>query len=198
MNIQHTADLHQAVMQFVAEKGISAFSLEAVSRHSGIDINSVYKYHTTEGNLLYTCYDEINRQIARLFGGITTPQCKSSQDFYDFVHHRWLKYFDFLVSGDESTIFYFEYRNSKYMPVAYAGLNFSGAVYFKQLTDISLVMLQKLQPDKKVDLHSLSTYIVDTSGTYAQQIIHGVLQDNDTVRENAWRIIRRKIKSVLD
>ncbi len=183
------AELLDAAMRVVAENGLSAFSMKRVTNLIGVSEALIYKHYDTKDNLLYTCFETVNKQIARIFDNMCLPEYSTTADFYNIARNFWMGYFDFLVKNDYRTLFYFEYRNSPYISLVRESGESARGSYFKNFADMAIELIGWLNIDRKVDYECLWTYILDTTGLFAQRVIRGELPDNEITRESAWRLI---------
>ena len=102
-------------MRVVAENGLPAFSMKKVTNLAGVSEALIYKHFETKEKLLYLCFETVHRQIAALFDKMEIPPLQAPQEIYEAVRAMWMTYFSFLVQNSYRTIYYFEYRDSRYI-----------------------------------------------------------------------------------
>ena len=89
--------------------------MKKVTNLAGVSEALIYKHFETKEKLLYLCFETVHRQIAALFDKMEIPPLQAPQEIYEAVRAMWMTYFSFLVQNSYRTIYYFEYRDSRYI-----------------------------------------------------------------------------------
>ena len=182
-------ELIKATMQIVAENGLTDFTMKKVTERIGVSEALIYKHFESKDKLLFICFESVHKQIAALFAESKIPDIYSLKDLYATVYTLWMKYFTFLVHNSYRTIFYFEYRQSKYIKSIMKRDVEMQKLYFNQFIRIFNVFNERFHVLAKTSADHLWTFILDVSGIFAKRIIQGVLPNTSESYENVWRLI---------
>lgn len=184
--------LMDATMRIVAQGGLSSFSMRQVTKAVGVSEALIYRHYETKENLLFQCFQSVDRQIADLFTDETFFSAASEKGLYKYIHGLWLKYFTFLVQNGYKTLYYFEYRDSFYFEAALTGGKYDtlpAQMYFKNFIDIFRAIDKDHHIFEKVNPDLLWTYVLDVTGIFAKRIIRGNLMKNEQSFEAIWRLV---------
>ena len=192
--------LMDATMRIVAQGGLAAFSMRQVTKAIGVSEALIYRYYETKENLLFQCFQSIDRQIADLFADEIFPAAASEKKLYEYIYGLWMKYFTFLVRNGYKTLYYFEYRDSFYYDAAVTGGKYgtsSAQAYFKSFVDILEAIDKEHHIYDKVCPELLWTYILSATGIFAKRIIRGKLAEDEQNFENIWKLIYLGLSGLL-
>lgn len=115
-------EIMDATMRLVSETGLPALSTRKVAARANVSDGLMYRYFKSKDELLYACYQSIQKEIAALIDGkhenmpveyMDRPIDKKNLIKIAYIH--WLKYFKFLIDSDYKTLFYIEFRTSPYI-----------------------------------------------------------------------------------
>lgn len=182
-------DLIDATMRVVAENGLLAFSMKKVTNLAGVSEALIYKHFETKEKLLYLCFETVHRQIAALFDKMEIPPLQAPQEIYEAVRAMWMTYFSFLVQNSYRTIYYFEYRDSRYIRQIMEADQQVKDTYFQGFVKVFMAFNAQFHIYDKTSPDHLWTYILDVTGIFAKRVIRGELPDTEESRENIWELI---------
>lgn len=184
--------LMDATMRIVAQGGLTSFSMRQVTKAIGVSEALIYRHYETKENLLFQCFQDVNRQIADLFTDETLPTAASEKELFEYLHGLWMKYFTFLVRSDYKTLFYFEYRDSIYYQTVLTDGKCGtphAQTYFKSVAGIFEAIDKERHIYDKVSPDIFWTYVLDVTGVFAKQIIRGKSAIDEQNFENIWQLI---------
>lgn len=188
-------EMLDATMQIVAEVGFENFSMKMVPDKIGVSEALLYKYYHTKEELLYSCYMSILSDIENLFMNFDEPEYDSKESLHEFFYELWKRYFDLFVDGKYRTIYYFAYRDSKYMQMVKDRDYDSEKNYFSKFEEV--YKKTKEHSFKDVNDEYLWTYMNETTGLFARKIIKGELEDNRENRETVCKLIFGGISRIV-
>lgn len=192
--------LMDATMRIVAQGGLAAFSMRQVTKEIGVSEALIYRHYETKENLLFQCFQDVDRQIVGLFNNAPLPTAASEKELYEYIHGLWIKYFTFLVRNGYKTLYYFEYRDSFYYEAVLTAGKYGPSqeqTYFKSLADIFEDINKKRHIFEKITPGLLWHYVLDVTGVFAKQIIRGKLAKDEQSFENIWRLIYSGLSGLL-
>ena len=176
-------------MRVVAENGLPAFSMKKVTNLAGVSEALIYKHFETKEKLLYLCFETVHRQIAALFDKMEIPPLQAPQEIYEAVRAMWMTYFSFLVQNSYRTIYYFEYRDSRYIRQIMEADQQVKDTYFQGFVKVFMAFNAQFHIYDKTSPDHLWNYILDVTGIFAKRVICGELPDTEESRENIWKLI---------
>ncbi len=194
-------ELMDASMRIIARKGMASFSMKQVTDYVGVSEALIYRHFGTKELFLYTCYEQVDRQIAAIFHSIAVQTPKTDEEAYAIVHFLWMRYFSFLVQNDYRTVFYFEYRYSGDFRL---NKDFkkkreeSKQTYFSNFGKIIKAFDEKYHFGEKVTTDLLWTYILDTTGIFARRIIQGEFSNTPENYEIIFGLVSKGIMGLLE
>ncbi|CZT55498.1 TetR/AcrR family transcriptional regulator [Solibaculum mannosilyticum] len=181
--------LMDATMRIVAEKGLSCFSMRQVTSAIGVSEALIYRHYTTKENLLFQCFQSVDRQLADLFASEKFPSISSEKELYLYLHDSWIKYFSFLIQNDYKTLYYFEYRDSPhFLPTLKQNDSFLHT-YIKSLADCFRAIGINYRIPSNASEGYFHTYIFDVTGIFAKRVIRGELPADAKSKKQIWRLI---------
>ena len=192
--------LMDTTMRIVAQGGLAAFSMRQVTKEIGVSEALIYRHYETKENLLFQCFQDVDRQIADLFNNAPFPTAASEKELYEYIHGLWMKYFTFLVRNSYKTLYYFEYRDSFYYEAVLIGGKYGthqAQTYYKRLSAIFEDIDKKHHIFQKIPPGLLWHYVLDVTGVFAKQIIRGKLAKDEQSFENIWRLIYSGLSGLL-
>ncbi len=193
-------ELMDAGMRIIAREGMASFSMKQATDYVGVSEALIYRHFETKENFLWSCYEQIHRQIAALFHSLAVQPPKTDEEAYAIVHSLWMKYFSFLVQNGYCTVFYFEYRYSGILSLSkdYQAKNEElKHTYFSSFAKIIKPFDEKYHFSKKVPSDFLWAYILDTAGIFARRIIRGELPDTPESYEIIFELAAKGIMGLL-
>ena len=190
-------EMLEAAMQVVAEGGLESFSMKKVTDRIGVSEALLYKYFGSKSNLLYSCYEVVHRKVGEAMSAMTPsfPVDASSLPF--MVHELWMTYFDILIRNGDHTLFYYNYRDSKYLSDALGHDREVKTGYFRGFVETFYKFDNILHIYDRTDPDLFWTYIIDTTGVFAKRIIKGEIKDTPENRESAFKFVFSGISSVV-
>ena len=184
--------LLDTTMRIVAEGGMLSFSMRQVTKAIGVSESLIYRHYGTKENLLFQCFQSVDRQIADLFTDERLPVIASEKELYEYIRGLWMRYFSFLIQNSYKTLYYFEYRDLPYIATILTDTEkygtLSAQTYFNNFVDISEAIDKAYHVFDKVSAGHLWTYILDVTGIFAKRVIRGKLPGNAESCESMWRL----------
>lgn len=174
--------LLDTTMQIIAEGGLAFFSMRQVTDACGVSDSLIYRHYETKEKLLFQCYLRVEQKIQALFEQEAIPVIETREDLCRHIHDIWIKYISFLVQNPYQTIFYFEYRDSKYyrsektvdrMPFCF----WSARAFLEQHANC------------KLRLEYCRMYLSDVTGSFARRMIGGELSSDSESMELIWNLL---------
>ncbi len=184
-------------MQIVAENGLLSFSMKQVTKAVGTSEGLIYRHFETKENLLFQCFQSIDREIAALFTDEKIPPLTSGEEVYRYIKELWMRYFKFLIQNNYKTLYYFEYRDSPYIAAVSEYGELAANTYFKGFVDVFEVLSNKYHVLEKTNADYLWTYILDVTGIFAKRVVRKELPGDPQGCENAWNLIFQGIFGLL-
>ncbi len=194
---QRKSEILDASMKIACKYGLPAFTTKKVADHIGISESLIYKYFFSKDNLLYACYEVTHKNIAGLMSRIASiPKVMEISDI-DFIRQMWVSYFEFLVKENYRTVFYFAYRDSKYIKKIKEHDDEVANTYFSDFVSVINWFDTKYDFSGHIDRDILWTYILDTTGLFAKRTISGELSMSKENTESIWALIFKGIEGIL-
>lgn len=184
-------------MKIVSVYGLSSFTTKKVAEHMNISEALIYKYFSSKENLLYCCYEVVHKKVAALLGHLISSVHPDNLPVTELVHHLWLSYFHLLIEEDYRTVFYFTYRDSKYLSTIVSHDKEAAATYFKDFTHFIHMMDARFEVFDQANANFIWTYILDTTGIFAKRTILGELPRSEESTEIIWNIMYGGISGML-
>lgn len=174
--------LLDTTMQIIAKGGLTSFSMRQVTDACGVSDALIYRHFETKEKLLYQCYRNVEQEIQALFEKEAVPVIKTQENLCRYLHDMWIKYFTFLVQNPDKTLFYFEYRGSKYDVSETAGDHTppcfeSARAFIKQ------------HAHSKLRIGYCRMYLFDVTGSFAKRMIAGELSTDSQSMELIWGLL---------
>ncbi len=197
-------EIMDATMRLVSETGLPALSTRKVAARANVSDGLMYRYFKSKDELLYACYQSIQKEIAALIDGkhenmpveyMDRPIDKKNLIKIAYIH--WLKYFKFLIDSDYKTLFYIEFRTSPYIRCILDDEEKLDALYFDRFGVIISVMIKSIKLDKDA-IGFILTYIMDMSCVFARKIIVGDLPKSESYYRMIWTFMSEGLAGVLD
>lgn len=192
------AEILDASMKVVCEYGLSSFTAKKVAAYMGISESLIYKYFVSKDKLLYNCFEVVHKKVAALMGQIINMPVTAEISEVEFIRQMWYSYFNLLVEEDYRTIFYFSYRDSKYIDTVLEHNDEAVNSYFSGFAGIVDMFDNKYNIFKRVDSHLVWTYILDTTGIFAKRTIVGDLPKSSKNTDDIWRLIFGGICGIIN
>ncbi len=190
-------EILDASMKMVCEHGLSSFTTKKVAQYMGISESLIYKYFASKDKLLYNCFEVVHRKAAALMEQIINTPMTAAISEAEFIRQMWYSYFNLLVEEDYRTIFYFSYRDSKYINTVLEHDNEVVNSYFSEFAGIVNMFDNKYNIFRKVDSHFVWTYILDTTLMFAKRTIVGDLPKSGENTDKIWTLIFGGICGIL-
>lgn len=192
------AEILDTSMKMVCEHGLSFFTTKKVADCIGISESLIYKYFPSKEKLLYSCFEVMHKKIAALMKRIILASKGREIAEAEFIHQLWSAYFDLLVEEDYRTVFYFTYRDSKYIRTVLEHNDEVVSSYFKEFAAFVEASDKRHKIFSNVDSHLLWVYILDTTGMFARRTISGDLPKSQESSEMIWRLIFHGISGIIN
>ncbi len=192
------AEILDASMKIVCEYGLPSFTTKKVASYMGISESLIYKYFASKDKLLYSCFEVVHRKSAALMKQLISRSMPAQITEVDFIKQLWYSYFHLLVEEDYRTIFYFSYRNSKYIDTVLKNGEETLHSYFSEFAKIVDLFDSKYGIFKKVDSHLIWTYILDTTLVFAKRTIVGDIPKSSKNTDDIWALIFGGICGILN
>ena len=192
------AEILDASMKMVCEHGLSSFTTKKVASYMGISDSLIYKYFVSKEKLLYSCFEVVHRKVAALMEQVINTPMTAEISEVEFIKRMWYSYFNLLVEEDYRTIFYFSYRDSKYIDTVlehnYEVVN----SYFSEFAGMVDMFDNKYKIFTRVDSHFVWTYILDTTLMFAKRTIVGDLPKSSKNTDDIWTLIFGGICGIIN
>ncbi len=182
----------------VCEHGLSSFTTKKVASYMGISESLIYKYFVSKDKLLYSCFEVVHRKVAALMERVINTPMTAEISEVEFIKQMWYSYFNLLVDEDYRTIFYFSYRDSKYINTVLEHDSEVVNSYFSEFAEIVDMFDNKYKIFKRVDSHFVWTYILDTTLLFAKRTIVGDLPRGSKYTDDIWTLIFGGICGILN
>lgn len=192
------SEILDASMKMVCEHGLSSFTTKKVAQYMGISESLIYKYFVSKDKLLYSCFEVVHRKVAALMERVINTPMTAEISEVEFIKQMWYSYFNLLVEEDYRTIFYFSYRDSKYINTILEHDSETVNSYFSEFAGIVDMFDSKYKIFKRVDSHFVWTYILDTTLMFAKRTIVGDLPRSSKNTEDIWMLIFGGICGILN
>lgn len=189
--------LIDAAVSLVAEVGLENFSMAKVAMKAGTSERLVYNHFKTKEAFLFTCFSEVNRELAAQFNGSTLHEWQNADSTVDFIRGLWMRFFNYLVKAGNRSIFFFEYRNSTHYGEVMENDAAAQNSYFSDFVQMYRALDELYHITDKVDEDCLWTYVLDATGVFSRRIIKGEMQDTEAVRESIWKLFSGGLLNLL-
>jgi AcrR family transcriptional regulator len=174
-----------AAIKIVAERGFEGFTTKRWAATAGVAEGSLYYHFKSKNDLLDQTFFYIDEEIADLYSDVTDvyKDMKSPKELSVYLIDGWKRYYNYLVSNPERTLFYYRYLTSPRYNEKVQKNQFAYFASFQKwvkgneaLNDIR----------KKVNWNVLWTYIVETTVSFAFRIVTGGIENTE---ENAKQMV---------
>lgn len=183
--INRKAELMEAAMQIVAEHGLADFSMRQVTNRVGVSEALLYKYFITKDKLLCDCYVEVDKRVAACFAE-DMPSMRQPEVAMRLVLDKYIRFF---VSNGYRTIFYSEFRRSKYVKFVVEHSKEADATYFSRFTELCVKADKKYHITQKIDENILWTYLIDGCCLFATRLIRGELPQTEETYSSICKLL---------
>lgn len=177
-----------AAIQLIAENGLISFSMRQVTKKIGICDSLIYRHYETKDNLLLQCYLRIDEKINALLKDEKFVVIRSEKELQEYIHHLWLRYFWFLIEHEEETLFYFEYRDSKFYKTARENGDIKLPAYLRLFSN-ALRKVSGVPAEKHSDYEFLWPSFLDITGVFAKKVIRGEIPNDSENDEMIWKVL---------
>ena len=103
--------LIQAAIKAVRLHGMDGVRMQHIGQIAHATPSSIYLYFKGKDELLRVCYEQIDHEIARIFGKISATPNEVVTDPEQVIHEAWTAYWKWLLSHPDETIFFHYYRD---------------------------------------------------------------------------------------
>lgn len=178
-------ELLEAAMKIVAEQGMTGFSMRQVTERIGVSEALLYKYFGTKEHLLFRCYLLVEKQIAERLTLSAKNHGLNRQGFpavaSDYLH--------FLTENDYRTLFFYEYRNSRFIKNIIEFSPVAKATFFREFTEMFDQLNETYHFMKDIPEDYFWAYVIDTSLMFAKRMIRMELGQKETDYQAAIRLM---------
>lgn len=178
-------ELMEATMKIIAEQGMTGFSMRQVTDRVGVSEALLYKYFGTKDHLLFHCYLQIEKQIAERLTLSARDGGLSGKTFYRIASD----YLHFLVENDYRTLFFFEYRSSRYIKNIIEFSPVAKQTFFREFTEMFVRLNEACRFLDTVSEEYFWAYVIDTSLMFAKRVIRKELGDREEDFDAAIKLI---------
>lgn len=192
------SEILDASMKMVCEHGLLSFTTKKVASYMGISESLIYKYFVSKDKLLYSCFEVVHKKVAALMEQVINTPTNAEISEVEFIKQMWYSYFNLLIEEDYRTIFYFSYRDSKYINTVLEHDSEVVNSYFSEFAGIVDMFDSKYDIFKRVDSHFVWTYILDTTLMFAKRTIVGDLPGSSKNTDDIWMLIFGGICGILN
>lgn len=182
-----------AAIKIVAERGFEGFTTKRWAATAGVAEGSLYYHFKSKDDLLEQTFFYIDSEIAELYSDVTDvyKDVKSPEELSKYLIDGWKRYYNYLVSNPERTLFYYRYLTSPRYNEKVQKSQFAYFASFQKWIK-SNEALSKLS--KKVNWNVLWTYVVETTVSFAFRIVTGGIEKTD---ENARQMLMFSMHGLL-
>lgn len=179
------SELMEATMKIIAEQGMTGFSMRQVTDRVGVSEALLYKYFGTKDHLLFHCYLQVEKQVAERLTLSARNHGLNRQSFpvvsSDYLH--------FLVENDYRTLFFYEYRNSRFIKNVIEFSPVAKATFFREFSEMFERLNETYHFMKDVPEAYFWAYVIDTSLMFAKRMIRMELGQKDEDYQAAIRLM---------
>lgn len=172
-------------MKIIAEQGMTGFSMRQVTDRVGVSEALLYKYFGTKDHLLFHCYLQVEKQVAERLTLSARNHGLNRQSFSvvssDYLH--------FLVENDYRTLFFYEYRNSRFIKNVIEFSPVAKATFFREFSEMFERLNETYHFMKDVPEAYFWAYVIDTSLMFAKRMIRMELGQKDEDYQAAIRLM---------
>lgn len=194
---ERTQTLVDATLSVVYENGFAEFTMKKVTKKAGVSEALVYKYFPTKEELLLFCFNVINKRMEAIYHDFQVPETEDRTVLYAVMRRMWEMYFDYLVEHPAETIFYYEFLRSPYFPKELDEARLAQEVFLSPYREVVTKAGQPFRMRDAFTVHYLWMYILDNTGFFAQHVIRGELEKNETSRDLIWELLSGGFKSMM-
>ncbi len=191
-------ELISATMEIVAENGFTDFSMKKITQRVGCSEALIYRHFSTKEQLLYICFDRVQNMIGDEMSTLTLPEEMTFDSISGFVTEAWLRYFRFLTAHGNETMFYFAYRDSRYIETVHEHDKKLGMMYFGNFTKVMFDLNDRYGYMDNIPRDIFWTYLIDASGIFAKRVIRGEIPDNEESHRMIFRLLFTGIAGIMD
>lgn len=175
-------EIMRAAMRGVRLYGMEGVRIRHIAELAGASAGSIYQHFNGKEHLLQVCFEEVDRQIAKLFDHVTLERSEFLSNPERTIHRLWSMYFRWLVDHPDETVFYHRFRDSSTFPAYEKQRDVS---YFASFIDIIHLFEQHFHIFKQVDFNVFWLFLLTSTVMYAKNVVEGVLP-NTQETENAF------------
>lgn len=178
-------DIIHAAMKGVRLHGLDGVRIQHIGKLAGTVTSNIYAYFNGKEDLMRACFDQVDRQIARVFDQIRIDPRTLAADPEHEVRRLWTTYYRWLVSHPDETVFYHRYRDSPAFLAVQREQDFS---YFASFIKILQMFQDRYHIYERVDQRVLWLHALTGTVMYAKYVVEGVLPNTPETEESIFRL----------
>ncbi len=186
--------LINSAIKCVSKHGLEGTRTQMIAKDAGLSEAMIFKLFGSKDNLLRTCFETVDKQIASLFDGLKfgTAQIKDNPETAVFL--LWSQYFKWLIAHKEETLFYFAYRTASGFQEFEKTRK---APWFEDFVAIFYAFDGEYNLQERVSPTILWTQVLTVTQLYAKLVIEGALPSDDATISTIFKIQMGSICELL-
>lgn len=202
MYLNKKQKLLDAGIEAVAELGFEKFSMAKVAKKADTSERLLYQHFTTKQNFLYECFKEIIGKIEEMYADgrfedvdifKLDNECKK-----EAIKENWLRYFEFLISHRDDTLFFYEYMMSDHasdLPITREHMN---RLFFRPFLVNICGGKEFVLEGGTIEGNIGIMFAIDSTISSARRILLGEIPDTEMNRERIFELLYGGMKGFIE
>lgn len=186
--------LIQAAIKAVRLHGMDGVRMQHIGQIAHATPSSIYLYFKGKDELLRVCYEQIDHEIARIFGKINATSNEIITDPEQVIHEAWTSYWKWLLSHPDETIFFHYYRDWSGFPEYDMHRDVS---HFDPFVRAVNSFYQHHPGMNSVPPILLWLFWLDGTVMYARYVVQGVFPNSQETENAVFRLLMGGLNGLL-
>lgn len=186
--------LLRAAMKGVRRYGLDGVTMRQIAALAEGSSGNAYTYFSSKDDLMRSCFERVDRQIAHIFDLIRLDEELLVKDPEGEVRRLWTAYYRWLVAHPDETVFYHRYRDSPGFPDYDKQRD---VTYFASFIRFTHAFEEHYHLFERVDFKILWLHVLTGTVMYAKYVVEGAMPPTQATEENIFQLMMNGLRGLL-
>ena len=184
----------RAAMKGVRLYGLDGVTMRQIAELAGVSAGNTYIYFSSKDELMYACFERVDRQIAHIFDSLELRAADLQTDPEGAIRQLWTPYFRWLVAHPDETVFYHRFRDNPGFPEFDKTRDIS---YFASFSESVHAFESLFHIFEKVNFNILWLHMLTSTVMFAKYVVEGVLPNGAETEESIFQLQFYGVRGLL-
>lgn len=186
--------LIRAAMRGVRLYGLDGLRIQHIGELAGMATSRIYYYFKDKDDLLRECFEQVDRQIARIFDQVIMDPQRLADDPEKEIRRLWTAYFRWLLAHPDETVFYYRYRDTPGFPDYEKARDYS---HFASFIESLRLFERQYHVPTRAGAQILWLHLLSGTVMYAKFVVLGVLAGDAETEEAVFQMEMNGLRGLM-